>query len=317
MTVSMGKKKRQWASSEARSLLECTGLDDPVAAMRKLVDNLLQEAEQKEAPVNLPLVASFRGVVEIRTELIKDAAMLVPTPQGLRILVNMTDPIGRRNFSAAHEVCHTLFPNYADHPVAKVDKFVGRFSIREEEEYLCDIGASHLLLPSTLVLSKVQSYGSCLDAIIQLADDFQSSLEAAAIAWAQASPWQCAVVFFEENLKPSEVKRKDQLILPGMEDDFKLEPELRIALVCVSSDFPIFLPKHKSVKRDGPIYHSLATQSRTRGIEILDIGKEQKIIHAESLYVLPQGRRTSEQGSQPTFAHGGIGLGKELRRLRI
>ena len=285
MTVSMGKKKGQWASSEARSLLECTGLDDPVAAMRKLVDNLLQEAEQKEAPINLPVVASFRGVVEIRTELIKDTAMLVPTPQGLRILVNMTDPIGRRNFSAAHEVCHTLFPNYANHPIAKVDKLLGRFSIREEEEYLCDMGASYLLLPPSLVLPRVQSYGSCLDAIIQLADDFQSSLEAAAIAWAQASPWQCAVVFFEENLKPSEVKRKDQLILPGMEDDFKLEPELRIALACVSSDFPIFLPKHKSVKRDGPIYQSLATQSRTNGIDILDIGGEQKIIRTESLYM--------------------------------
>ena len=281
----MGKNKRQWVSSEARSLIECTGLDDPPAAMCMLVYNLLQEAEQKEAPVNLPLVASFKNIVEIRTELIKDAAMLVPTSEGLRILVNKTDPVGRRNFSAAHEVCHTLFPSYANHPVTKVDKLVGRFSFREEEEYLCDLGASHLLLPPTLILSKIQTYGFCIDAIIQLANDFQSSLEASAIAWTQASPWQCAVIFSEENLKPSEVKRKDQLILPTMEDDFKLQPELRIALACVSSDFPLFLPKYKSVKRDGPIYNSLATQSRTNGIDILEFGKEHKTVHAESLYV--------------------------------
>ena len=280
-----GKQKRQWASLEARSLLECTGLDDPVAAMHKLVDDLLEETGQREVPIDLPVVASFRGVVEIRAESIKGAAMLVPTPQGLRISVNMAEPVGRRNFSAAHEVCHTLFPNYAKHPVAKVDTFVGRFSIPQEEEYLCDIGASYLLLPPTLVLPRVQSSGPCLDAIIQLADDFQSSLEGAAIAWAQAAPWQCAVVFFEENLKPSETKRKDQLVLPGMEDDFKLEPELRIALACVSSDFPFFLPKHKSVKRDGPIYQALATQSRTNGYDILNLGGDEKKIHVESLYV--------------------------------
>ena len=264
--------------------MECTGLDDPVAAIRKLVENLLEETDQKEAPIDLPVVASFRGVVEIRAEAMITAAMLVPTPQGLRILVNVADPQGRHNFSIAHEICHTLFPNYSTNPVTKVDKFVGRFSLREEEEYLCDIGASHLLLPPPLLVPKMLSYEPCLDAILHLAKDFQSSLEATAIAWAQACPWRCAVVFFEEDLKPTEAKRKDQLVLPGLEDDFKLEPQLRIALACVSSDFPFFLPKHKSVRKDGPIYHALATQSRTSGYDMLNLGGDEKKIHVESLY---------------------------------
>jgi hypothetical protein len=282
--VFLRRQQRRWVSLEARSLLECTGLDDPVAAIRKLVDGLLKETEQKEAPINLPVVASFRGVVEIRAERMIVAAMLVPISEGLRILVNIADPQGRRNFSIAHEICHTLFPNYASNPVARIDKVIGQFSMHQEEEYLCDIGASHLLLPPSLLLPKIVSYGPCLDAILQLAEEFQTSLEAAAIAWAEASPWPYAVIFLEENLKPSEMKRKNQLILPGMEDDFRLEPALRIALACASSNFPFFLPKHKSVARDGPIYQALATQSRTSGKEVLNLGGDEKGILSESLY---------------------------------
>jgi hypothetical protein len=265
--------------------MECVGLDDPVAAMHKLVDDLLQESGQREAPINLSVVASFRGIIEIRTESINSSAILVLTPLGLRVSVNLADPIGRRNFSVAHEVCHTLFPNYAKHPVPKVDKFIGRFSIPQEEEYLCDLGASRLLMPPALVLPKVLSYGPYLNAIIQLAEDFQSSLEAAAIAWAQASPWPCAVVFFEECLKPRQEKRKDQLILPGMENNFRLEPELRIALACASTTFPWFLPKYKSISRGGVIYAARFAQRRTQGKDVIKLEGKCKEVNAESLYV--------------------------------
>ena len=230
--LAMSKAKKKWAGTEARSLMECTGLGDPEAAMHKLVDDLLQEAKQSAAPINLPVVASFRGIFEIRSESMIVAAMLVPILQGLRISVSIDDPLGRRNFSIAHEICHTLFPNYAKHPVRKVDTFTGGFPIPQEEEYLCDIGASHLLLPPALVLPIIQSCHLCLDSVSQLAADFQSSLEAAAIACTQASPTPCAVVFFEETLKPIQIRRKDQLILPGMQSDFRLEPELRVSLTC-------------------------------------------------------------------------------------
>ena len=279
------KAKRKWAGSEARSLMECTGLGDPEAAMHKLVDDLLQEAEQRAAPVNLPVVASFRGILEIRLESMTVAAMLVPIPQGLRISVSINDPIGRRNFSTAHEICHTLFPNYTKYPVPKVDTFTGGFPIPQEEEYLCDIGASHLLLPPALVLPKIQSCPPCLDSVNQLAEDFQSSLEAAAIAWTQASPIPCAVVFFEETLKPTQIRRKDQLILPGMESDFRLEPELRISLACASPSFPGYLPKHKSADRDGIIYAALASESRTAGKVVIELRNKCIEVDAESWYV--------------------------------
>lgn len=276
-----GKAKRQWISLQAKSIAESAGLADPEAAMHKLVAGLLEEAEQKQAPINLPLVASFRGIIEIAAETMNGPAMLLPTSKGLKIRVNSSDSSGRRNFSTAHEICHTLFPSGTKHIVGKVDSFIGHFYVPQEEEYLCDIGASCLLLPPHLVSPEVESYGRCLDAIIRLAEEFQSSIEAAAIAWAQASPWQCAVVFFEEKLKPVQIKMKDQFAFPSM-DDMKPEPELRIVHVCPSSAFPFFLPPHKSVSRDGPIYRCMK-ENRTVGEDVLEL-REEKRIHTESIY---------------------------------
>jgi hypothetical protein len=258
-----------------------TGLADPEGAIRKLVADLLEEAEQKEAPVNLPLVASFRGIREIRAESIQGPAMLVPTANGLEIVVNSSDPPGKRNFSAGHEICHTFFPSHTAH-LSSPDRFIGYFSVGLEEEFLCDIGASALLLPPYLVSAKIDSYGCCLDAVVSLADEFEASIEATAIAWAQASPWCCAVVFFEERLKPSQLKRKNQMAFPTMEDLLP-QPELRIAHACISSDFPFFLPKDKSVNREGSIYRCMAEQ-RTAGTDTLELHGEEKRIYAESIF---------------------------------
>lgn len=279
IVVVSARPKKKWLSSQAKALVEMTGLADPEAAMRKLVADLLEEAEQRESPVNLPLVASFRHIVDIRADSIPGPAMLISTPRGLEILVNSSDPLSRQNFSAGHEICHTFFPAHT--PGA--DWFIGHFSSGLEEEFLCDIGASALLLPPALVSARIGSYGCCLDAIIRLAGEFESSIEATAVAWAQASPWSCAIVFFEEKLSPTELKKKDQLPFLGMEDLLP-QSELRIAHACVAVSFPFYLPKDKSVSRDGPIYRCMA-EERTTGDDILELHKEQRKIYAESIFV--------------------------------
>lgn len=276
------RPKKKWLSSQAKAIMEMTGVADPEAAMRKLVADLLEEADQKESPVNLPLVASFRHIVEIRVDSIPGPAMLISTPRGLEILVNSSDPLGRRNFSAGHEICHTFFPGDAAH-TSSADCFIGHFFSGLEEEYLCDIGASALLLPPALVSARIGSYGCCLDAIIRLSGEFESSIEATAVAWAQASPWPCAVVFFEEKLKPTELKKKSQLPFMGMEDLLP-QSELRVAHTCAAAGFPFYLPKDKSVGRDGPIYQCMA-EERTTGDDILEMDKEQRKIYAESIFV--------------------------------
>lgn len=281
----VGMQKKQWVGSETISLMQETGFDDPIDAISYLVRTLLEDTKQTRAPINLHIVASAQGITEIKTMPLDVAAILLPTQTGLQILVNLSDSTGRRNFSIAHEICHTLFPTYRNNPIKKIDKFVGQFNVPQEEEYLCDIGASNLLLPPFIVARKVACLKSCLDSILTVADNFQSSLESAAIAWMQLCPEPCAVLFLEEGLTPSQLKRKAQLVLPGLENDFRLEPELRIKLACKSEAFPWFLPRHKSARRDGVIHAAFKNNCRTEGMDFIDLQGKARRIYAESICV--------------------------------
>lgn len=273
------KSNRLWKTHQAKALAQAMGLSDPVAAVRKLAADLLEEAEQNQAPVDLRLVASFRNIADIHLTSISGSAMLLPSEQGFIILLNSSDPLGRRNFSTAHEICHTFFPcKESDNSTSHT---VGMFSIQDEEEYLCDIGASALLLPPKLVQDEIEACGCRLDAILQIANRFRSSIEAAAIAWAQSSPWPCAVVFFEEKLKPIELRLEEQMSLPGIEKPSP-RPKLRIMHACPSASFPFFLPKNKSVSADGPIYRCI-TEGQTVGTEKLELCGEERRLHVESI----------------------------------
>jgi len=58
-----------------------------------LGDDLLTEAEQDGAPVNLRLVASFRGIVAIETATwLTGSALVMPAPDGVRVLLNAEGP---------------------------------------------------------------------------------------------------------------------------------------------------------------------------------------------------------------------------------
>jgi len=67
-----------------------------------------------------------------------------------------------------------------------------------------------------------------------------------------------------------------------MEDQIP-QPELRITHACAASGFPFFLPKYKSVSREGPIYRCV-TECRTVGPDILQLHGEEKKILAESIF---------------------------------
>lgn len=273
------KSSKKWLSSQAKYLMEKTETNDPEVAMRELVADLLEEAGQKSIPINLPLVASFRGIIGIKSESILGTAMLVPTEHGLQILVNSSDPKSRQNFSIAHEICHTFFPGNINEGE---DHFIGQFLIRLEEEYLCDIGASELLIPPAVISAKINEHGCCLEGILSLANEAECSIEAMSISWVQTSEWPCAIVFFEEKLKPSQFKNRNQIVFPGMED-MQPRPELRITHAYVSKCFPFFLPKDKSVHREGIISRCLE-ELRSAGLDTLDLKGGKISIYAESIF---------------------------------
>jgi hypothetical protein len=87
--------------------------------------------------------------------------------------------------------------------------------------------------------------GPNLKSIIQLANEFGSSLEATALAWAQLGLWRCAVVFWEKSLKPAELRMLNQIQLPGLEE-VKPAPKFRVSRFFRTPNFSQYIPRFKS-----------------------------------------------------------------------
>lgn len=237
---------RGWRSPAARSLRTVAGLSDPVSAMLALARELVEEVGSVRPAQNLKLLASFRDIVEVQEVKMAESGRLIPMAEGLVIQVNAQHSSARRNFSAAHEICHTFFPYFQSAPALRVDASTGMYAEDEEEEYLCDLGASEILMPTTEFRRALQEHGVTIGAVAHLAEEFGTSLEAAAIKCARCGP--LAVVVWEPSLKPTQLR---ELAHPSLfdVDEVPLPPEkLRVKFAACGAEFEThFFPKHKSI----------------------------------------------------------------------
>jgi hypothetical protein len=141
-------KIRRWFSREARLLSIAAEEADPAQAIAKLARDLIDETGIASPPFRPCVLASYRDVADVRRRPMRSAARLVPEDGKLYIDVNQEHSTGKQNFSADHEVVHTLFPTYTGQAVD--DPETGLYWTGTEEEQLCDIGASRLLLDPPL-----------------------------------------------------------------------------------------------------------------------------------------------------------------------
>lgn len=246
------KNRHNWKSLESLSLIRSTGIQDPIEAMRVVAGNLIDRGELEGPPTDLPLLASLQGVARIESAEMNEAGRLVPIDNGLMIQVNGHDSPRRQNFTTAHELGHTLLPTYSRRPVYRSDVTVGSFVRNDEEEYLCDVGASALLLPDSWLRPRAIALGPSLGSIMQLADEFDCSLEATALAWTQLDLWACAVVFWEKALKPAELRLLNQARLSDS-GELRPVPKFRVSKSFRTSHFPYYIPRFKSVDDDSTV----------------------------------------------------------------
>ena len=249
-------------SPAAWALARVAGVENPEQAMHLLVAQLLEEAEQTSPPTNLPLVASFQNIAGVDEATVLGAALIVRMGTAFRVVVNRDDTRERQRFSVAHEICHTLFPHFLG-VTALADADIGVFSKTSEEEWLCDIGASHLLLPPGLVHEAALAMPHDIQGLARIAGTFGASLEATAIALAGLNVWPCGVVVFEEAGDIADATVQDE------------QPSLRTQAVCLPAALKrrFFIPLKRPVRTDGPIYGALSVGGPTQGVEVIDTAK--------------------------------------------
>ena len=236
-------------------------------------DDLLQEAGIKSIPIDLPLLASFAGISRIERVVIQEAGMLCPARNGdLVVLLRESDSPRRQNFTCAHEISHTFIPGYREKPQKRVDVEVGKYDRYNQIEYLCDFGASYMLMPDAYFKPLFKKQGFSLNALLNLSEAFAASLEATAIRMVSQDPSRYAVVVWEERLKPIEERMEHQLSFPGIEIT-RPEKKLRVKFG-YGFDKSGHIPKHKSLEESlGILACAYKRGTRQEGAEEISFGR--------------------------------------------
>lgn len=244
---------------------------------------LLKEAGVNSPPIDPKILASFCGVNEVTEEDIKEAGMLIPVNNdNFKILLRKCDCESRKRFTCCHEIVHTFMPDFQLKPQKRVDHETGQFNKKDMTEYLCDHGASELLMPSFLFDNKFLKLGFNTYSLLELSDEFQTSLEATALKMVKYDPEKYALIVWEETHKPSEMGQVLSQTLPGFEDN-KPKIKLRIQLG-FGFDGTFHIPKHKSLDEDkGIIQGSYNDGDQLDGKEVVDFGKESVNCHVHAL----------------------------------
>ena len=146
-------------------------------------------------------------------------------------------------------------------------------------EALCDIGAAELLMPVPWFLNHAADVRSGA-AIVGLAQRYGVSREAALRRYAELHSGSVAAVFLSWKLKPIQRRtigclEQDSLFGTDRREDARRARKLRIDYSIPSLTFDAagyYLPPHKSVQNDGPLYDAASTGQSCEGECYLDIG---------------------------------------------
>lgn len=136
----------------------------------------LHETFDGEIPTNLEVLASARSIRAIELTNMEAAGSIHFDGGHFVVRLRRSDLPPRRRFTLAHEIVHTFFSTDTRH---RVDQEVMRFA-RDGEEHLCDVGAAELLMPASLFGAECPEVPT-IDDVMQLAERFDTSIEAAAI----------------------------------------------------------------------------------------------------------------------------------------
>jgi len=240
-------------------------------------------------PFDPKMLASYIGIQTepaIRQLHSQDAEIRALADGRLLIEYNSDMPLTRQNFSIAHEIVHSFFPDFAKETQARQVNRRKPFDPDNQVEMLCDIGAAEILMPFPEFILDLKERSIGVDSLEELRVIYNSSRVATAIRMVYTDLRPCAVVLFEHSLKPEDEEKIHQdeaqtLLFPQLLD-FPV-PKLRVQFTIPSNSFPHFIPKYKSVNEDTPIYRASQDCCICKGICRPNLAKTREVFYAEAI----------------------------------
>jgi hypothetical protein len=225
--------------------MQAHGMKDPQDAIVDCAIELLEEVGIDKPPVDLRIVASYQRVKSIQKVAMEHAGRLIPVGSNYVIQVRSMDSPSRQNFTIAHEIGHTLLLNSQAPPHKVEDRTTGYYPQKQEEEYLCDLAAAELLMPSAFFWPLVEGKELTISLVEELSQVFDSSRQATAIRLMHTGLWPSAFVVWKQLYPPS--------LVPGLKwgkGTFSVR-NLGIKYVIYSPSFNHILSRYIEVQSDG------------------------------------------------------------------
>jgi len=229
---------------------------------RKYAEELLASLPTLSCPVPLEQVAIARGIKRIVKAKLDSDGFLFKDRRGFAIYVNRILSEARHRFTCAHEIGHTYFEKTTAGVLSHTDKWESLGCLTEfverdkEEEYLCDVFAVELLMPSALVQGIVEREQPSFRCIHALTSLFKVSTSAAAWRMCELAHENIGIIWFKLMGKPSN------------SDDIKL----RLDWGTFPQQSRIYLPRFDAVRIDSLISKCLASGQILEGFERLSFG---------------------------------------------
>jgi len=186
----MGHQIEYWTNP---SVLQFAGNSDPVDLITERAKEEVLRAIQagwQGPPFDPFKLADYLGIPTIPREDVLDARIVPLGSQKAQIEFNPNRPRGRVRFSIAHEIGHTLFPDY----IENVRNRVRAIATRNDDwqlELLCNIAAAEFLMP---VGEEIDSKTPItIDNLLQLQKKFEVSTEAISIRLVKVTLEPCTI----------------------------------------------------------------------------------------------------------------------------
>jgi len=232
-------------------------------------EELVSKYQIESPPVDIEKLATKVGIKEIHKADISIDGFLLPTQGGFVLTINKNSHPIRQRFTCAHEIAHTYFEPL-DCELRRADnQEYSTQKVRDSElEHLCDIAATHMLMPNKMFGQASLKLSTSIEAISILANMFQTSIPSTAIRFVDTSRMPTILIFSQVYDKPNS------------------SPKLRVRWSAQSKEslhsHTFYIPTFTPIKEDSKLYQAYKNESVCKGFEDLDIGNLKGAYYTES-----------------------------------
>lgn len=156
----------------------------PESWVRQEANKLLHASGQDSLPIDIKAILPYRRIEPAITfkRNLKYSARLITTNHGFQIIANkrLNDSAmqGVLRFTIAHEIGHTYFYSLEETPPSRYP-WLGSFD--NTEERICDLFASSILIPDSMIINRFIKENLFLHNLKKLSGDFKVSYSAMAM----------------------------------------------------------------------------------------------------------------------------------------